>query len=652
MSGGSSANNGPPRNGAQPRLAEIVLQGVRRFSDVHRFPFKPGYNVIYGLNESGKSTVFEVMRSLLFARPAEGEGESFKSWRQDAGAVCRAGLTITAGTQVFRVMKDYTTGNASLSKLDPAQKKFVLLSDSPPAIQRWLRDALRVPVGPDFGRLFTVEREDVPSMNLTAGERPNPGEDFEAHIASMTMAQKREELQNQVAEYSQRKELTRVEEEHLQVTQRLDELAQTLKRADAAEQQVKQAEAAFEPFALKPKLPDDIEEKVEDYERDSKRLDEQLMDLRPQQEMARGGLQATQTPEEWWKDPPGIAGAAAVLVGIIGAAAFSGAPQTIAGLVIFGGVGVIGWRVVHFVKSQEEHAVHKESATKANERIRALEKAFEVETAVVRSFMKQLGVDSAEDLLEHKRAREEAQAALDAARSALDQVSSGQDLDAARREREDLQKKNAVMEERLAELGGGGPGGFDVVSLSTIIARVVALETMIAESEGRRPRPPSALLYDESINDDRYASAGDPVVDAVDRYCAARQADRTKVMRVITEAFSRNVEAFTGGVWQQAIFSASGRISLRRSVAEEPVPIENLPAPEQDAVYAALRFTLLQLESKGGPPIVLLDDPFDFDEGRSKLLARALQTLGRSGQILHFTSQPTLTRFADHSVEL
>lgn len=630
-------------------LSEVVVQGVRRFGDVHRFPLKPGYNVIYGLAESGKSTVYDVMRSLLFARPAEGEKETFSSWRQDAGDVCRAGLTITAGSKLFRVMKDYTTGKATLSKLDPAAKKFVLMLDSPQQIQRWLREALRVPVGPEFGRLFTVTHDDIPSTNIST-DRPKPGEQFEAEIRSWSVQQKKETLEQQCSDYKASAELGEIEQQQIELRSRVDELAMLLKRADEAQTALDQAEAAFEPFKLQPKLPDDIETKVAEYTEQLRERDAMLAELKPQHEMAMGGLKATEVVEPW-KDPLGIGGAVGVVIGFVLAAVLTGGLRYLAYLVILGGFGVIGWRIFNWVRAQEEHTEHKQSVTQSGEKIRVLEKTFEVETAVVRSFMKQLGVEDAGQLVEHKAARQQAEQQLDQARSALDAVSADADVPAARAEHKELTAKLEALESRLAEIGGGGM--LAGVDRPTRVARAFLLETEIAQAEGRRPRPPSTLMDDDSIDDDLYAdSVSDPALTALQRYCAARQADPPTVMRSIHEAFNRNLEAFTGGQWRKAVFHSNGRISVRSDGGQEPVPLDSLSANEQDAAYAALRFTLFQLESKGGPPIVMLDDPFDFDEGRSKLLARALHALGKSGQVLHFTSMPSLTRFADHSVEL
>src|SRR5438105_2004005 len=77
-------------------ITEVVVQGIRRFADVRRFTLGPGYNVLFGLAASGKSTLSDVILSLLFARPTEGEGDSFRSMLP-GGDTRALRLQVTAG---------------------------------------------------------------------------------------------------------------------------------------------------------------------------------------------------------------------------------------------------------------------------------------------------------------------------------------------------------------------------------------------------------------------------------------------------------------------------------------------------------------------------------------------------------------------------
>src|SRR5437870_4179639 len=144
-------------------ITEVVVQGIRRFADVRRFTLGPGYNVLFGLAASGKSTLSDVILSLLFARPAEGEGDSFRSMLPGGDKACRAGLSLAVGGETFRVLKDFQAKAVTLSRFIAAEKRFELLASDPPRIQAWLSEKARLTVGPGYGRLFTLAKGDFPS---------------------------------------------------------------------------------------------------------------------------------------------------------------------------------------------------------------------------------------------------------------------------------------------------------------------------------------------------------------------------------------------------------------------------------------------------------------------------------------------------------
>ena len=125
-----------------------------------------------------------------------------------------------------------------------------------------------------------------------------------------------------------------------------------------------------------------------------------------------------------------------------------------------------------------------------------------------------------------------------------------------------------------------------------------------------------------------------------------------KLLRAAQDAFSKNVRAISGGRFADGQFDATGSVSLREE-NRGSVPFESVDAIGKDAAYLALRITLFQLETRGSSrPIVVLDDPFDFEEGRLELISRALKALGPDAQVLHLTSRPIHQRLADHQLEI
>jgi uncharacterized protein YhaN len=64
-------------------LLELALKGVRNFTGFTRIPFHAGLNVVYGGNQSGKSTIWQVLKVQLTGQPSDGTEES-NDWGQAA----------------------------------------------------------------------------------------------------------------------------------------------------------------------------------------------------------------------------------------------------------------------------------------------------------------------------------------------------------------------------------------------------------------------------------------------------------------------------------------------------------------------------------------------------------------------------------------
>jgi uncharacterized protein YhaN len=138
----------------------------------------------------------------------------------------------------------------------------------------------------------------------------------------------------------------------------------------------------------------------------------------------------------------------------------------------------------------------------------------------------------------------------------------------------------------------------------------------------------------------------------VSAWCGTRRADLGRTLRGVAEGCAANLKALSGGKYDQALFDAEGGLQVRAGMAT-PVPFESLTSLEKDAAWLALRLTLFQVESKGkGRLVVLLDDPFDFEEARLALVSRAFKALGKEAQVLHLTSRPAHRKLADQPLEI
>jgi DNA repair exonuclease SbcCD ATPase subunit len=92
------------------QLLKLSLSNFKRFSDP-KFSFGSGLNLIWGPNESGKSTVHEAISCALFGRE---RGKTIESW---AGGNCTLTLDYIVDGESFRIVRAITEGTCALGRI-------------------------------------------------------------------------------------------------------------------------------------------------------------------------------------------------------------------------------------------------------------------------------------------------------------------------------------------------------------------------------------------------------------------------------------------------------------------------------------------------------------------------------------------------------
>jgi len=155
------------------RIYDLVIQGVRRFRENQRLAFQPGFNVIFGSNESGKSTLLMCMLELLYPDRFRDQVQEMVSWGEVTNS--RAGLTVGQGEAVFRILRDFKANRISLSRLNRATNKYEPLSEQATEIASLLAENFNLPPFETFRNLFVDEVSRLPSaLPLEAPEVPVP----------------------------------------------------------------------------------------------------------------------------------------------------------------------------------------------------------------------------------------------------------------------------------------------------------------------------------------------------------------------------------------------------------------------------------------------------------------------------------------------
>jgi len=158
------------------QLIDLVLQGVRRFVQSQKIPFKPGFNIIFGGTEAGKTTLYECILDLLFPNRIIEEKLVWQSW--SGAEQSRAGLTLKKEEQVYRILKDFAANRMSLSRKAPNAEKYERLSTEPSEIASILAEEFGLIGWEDYKTLFLESNLYLPS-NIGSSKfdkRPEAGD--------------------------------------------------------------------------------------------------------------------------------------------------------------------------------------------------------------------------------------------------------------------------------------------------------------------------------------------------------------------------------------------------------------------------------------------------------------------------------------------
>lgn len=102
------------------RIDQILINGFGKF-DKKEIEFDKGFNIVYGTNESGKSTIQAFIKAMLYY-PDKKEEKKYLPWgRKEFGAVNIITYTLDNG-ETYRVEKNFNRKTASVYTAEPYQE--------------------------------------------------------------------------------------------------------------------------------------------------------------------------------------------------------------------------------------------------------------------------------------------------------------------------------------------------------------------------------------------------------------------------------------------------------------------------------------------------------------------------------------------------
>ncbi len=602
-------------------IAGVEIEGVGPFRTRRRIQVGPGTVVLLGGNESGKSTLIDLVALLLDPDPQLEIAPFLRSNPPPERSEALLDLRDAEGS--FRVHADFDARGLTLQEGDGP-----ILEGPPQAVAEGIRGRLGLPARGHYGRLF-VASADALTTSVRGGRLGDARRALEAKTAGQAVRPVRARVEALRAQLAAAREREVQRGLHEAETERRDELEVEAAALCEVREELERVEVDLQRTAALAAAPADLDERVVGYARQAAELsaaEARLRDRGAEIDRERAELEA-----------PSVARRTLLLVGAVvvaGAAALFSLGSLLAPVAFGLGIAALGAAGIAAARVHLAVARLEETRSRETDLTRTLRHRFELETVAVRSLATALALDSPADLpgaIERHRSLVERRDVLRQRAQARDAAELDGELRAVRARLRSVPEPEPVAEER------------DSAALR------VELET--AERELR--------LAERAAQDAAARAASEEIapaawqVEGVVRAAAAMHAREAADVWADAEGLAgAYVRALTGRTYAAIRRKGEARWLLERE-GREALPLEDATGSATEVLLHAVQFALAERAALVHPLPLLLDDPFvRLDAARRRGAARCVRRLGAVTQVLLATSDPLFGRIADRVVRL
>ncbi len=633
-------------------FVELIVQGIGPFPKPFKLVFGPGYNLILGGNETGKTLIYQLLTAVI-------DPDRFSATRSgipigEGGEVApRAGIRFRGQDREYRVIRDFKTGDLVINQLDRETQEWKVVDRNPETWKKlWKKEAGLTTS--DYLQFFTLDRFELARVPEA---RPVKAPEKKPAVPLAPVPKNQEEKEQKIKalkeDLARAEEIEQIEFEldglHTQVFQ----IEEKSKGIPALEGNVREVTEKLRKYTGCEELPPDLEAKVESYKKLNTQKSEELGKLEEERKQLEAELDLYSLKREFYREPLFIAGAAAALLALICAIAFSRSSWISLGTApfLFGGAGACIYSLWKFWSSKEKAAKTKEQITGWDEKIRVMGKRFEIEGSFIRRLLEKTGAIIPEEIL----ARQKEYRVLLAEKKRLEQEKTDYlarvNLTEAEAQKAQLKAEIDKRQNRLLEMGGVA---MDPLEMRREIKHLESQLGTAGSEGGVEPvEDLGGFSEDQESTPDPEEESEPGGTGPWERIrVILNVSDDHELRKKVVEGSSQALGTVTQGRYQLAL-------EPRSEYGFKIVPAPNQPAVKglshstREAAAASWQLTIWKaLCSRFSLPIIL-DDPFrNFDPARVAFWVQNLKKISTRTQIIHFTFNSALTKIADQTVQL
>ena len=641
---------------------ELALYGIRNFTQLTRFAFKPGLNLIQGGNGSGKSTVRDILFAVV-SPISETPVESLKP--QKPSDTCQAGLIFKAkNDRIYRLVRDFNGRKSSLAELDSSNKFHATMQDEEPIAKFLAEETGGLPRNTLEG-LFSMKAAWMPSARATAVVRPEPAppapvptapsiSPAETKTVPHDHAKKQKRLEELKSLLAQGDRLAAMEDQLSELQARSAESKRRLRLATektAELTRLAQQGKSFEPLK---DLPEDYHLILETSAQQEQLKNEQLVSLSEDGEFLKQDLLAVPT-QPFFLNNYFIAGGGLGLTAIVLLAVLSleGSYQQLLMLILVAGIGLMGYAgYLDFGKLNKRRGIEQKIREAERQRARA-EAVFKKENAPCVELLKKAGCADVASLKETIKAYEQFLSVRRELETQRNQFLGRKTIEELQQDADALASQISEVESKLKASSSLPSDIYLIQEEVRALEREMAAPLSAAPLPGLDPPPKAAVPAEPPPaspdgRSSRFLSP--PFRDGLQT--ARVQAVLLGHLSELKTHMTRLTEKL-GGPLEAEMGLNEDLMPVLFSPAKAPIPWESLSSGQQDLYHLAHQLAVAQILSRSHPFPLILDNPLPvLDLPHQQIVLDILREIAQNGQVLLFSSVSHPNREGDHLITL
>ncbi len=650
---------------------ELILSGIRNFAKLKKIDFLKGFNIIIGDNESGKTTIYDSILSILF-------GSSYPESKNlicEGEQECKAALTFKDKKgDTYRVIRDLSKDKANLFKLD-SSNNFIIINKNKDMIDQLLSSeivglkedeyiyifSLKYPLYISTNGAYKAKEEEMalidetPAIEKLEGIEGNAAwSESGAETESIDRIKNDEELAFKEKRLNTLKEaltkvdqLSKIEYKIDEVQTKLSDTKKKLESLNIAEKELAQNINGLESLKLFAELSAEIniDELIDSYEKKEIERAKELDEVREKLELLKERRDLIPN-KPVFQNPFLIAGAVLITASLFSVISFNLTDifQILFFVGFFGGAGSIAFAIFNDFQNNSKRKELDLKINNINKQLNDKSTRYGKEDTQFQDILKKTSSSNAHELGSRYKKYQELLQQKEFLEEKKKRLLEGKEREEIEGEFKQLQKEKAELDSKVQGYTGLSTDIYDIE------AEIKKTEREIREYKGtgKAELQKAASYKTHSIETTRCAEHTEIINWQMLEKILGK--DPRDLLPIIESKTKMYLQRLTLGRYSG--LNINSGIYLTAKEKNKKAELNKLSKSVIDQVYLALHFALTSILSAKHTFPFLIDDPFlTLDPQREAIAVEILREMGKDNQVIFLSSHKS-QKTGDNVIQL